>query len=158
MGHGWVNSLARAPRSRSPHPRSLQQLSPMLLEPLDSGGSSLTSSAPTPDNQTTLYPEPRLPSTVREEILNRRKSVGERRRFSAIVDDDRVDAIPPTGFRGLGLARSRPAVSNLATMVLSPVMEGREDGGDREGRRHYSPPSVGLVRSEAAHWDLSSLA
>ena len=130
-----------------------------FLEPLDSGGSSSTPSAPTPDNQTTLYPEPRLPSTMREEILNRRRSVGEKRRFSAIVDDDRhADAIPPTGSRGLGLVRSRPAVSNLAAMVLSPVMEGGEDEEDRGERRDHSPPSVGLVRSGAAHRDLSSLA
>ena len=107
-------------------------------------------SAPRND-QATLYPEPRLPSVMREEILNRRKSVGVRRRVSAIADGDRVDEIHRVGFRRLGLARSGPAVLDLASIVLSPVAEGEEGEGE-------SPYGAGLVRSEAAHWHLSSLA
>ena len=113
-----------------------------------------SSSAAACNNQATLYPEPRLPSVMREEIVSRRKSVGVRRRVSVIADDDRVDDVPRVGFRGLGLARSGPAVLDLALMALSPVTEGEED----EERQGPSPCGTGLVRSEAAHWDLSSLA
>ena len=117
---------------------------PYFFEPVDEGEGQ--PSAVVTDGRSTLYPEPRLPSTMREEIPSRRKSVGIRRRVSAIVDDDE----PPTvGFRKLGLARSGPAVWNLAAIVLSPVMEGEEDGETEEKR--------GIMRSGAASWDLSSL-
>jgi serine/threonine protein kinase len=119
---------------------------PYFFEPLDWGEGS--PSGTTPDGQVTLYPEPRLPSAVREEILSRRRSVGARRRVSTIVDDDEP---PPASLRRLGLARSGPAVRDLASTVLSPVMEGEE----REEKWNSSP---GLVRSEAGYWNLSSLA
>jgi serine/threonine protein kinase len=126
---------------------------PYFFEPLDwSDGSSPTVAR---NSQATLYTEPRLPSVMREEILSRRKSAGVRRRVSVIADDDRVDDIPRIGFRGLGLARSGPAVSDLASVALSPVAEGEEDEG---GRQSPCPRGTGLVRTEAAHWDLSSLA
>ncbi|KAF9782463.1 kinase-like domain-containing protein [Thelephora terrestris] len=90
---------------------------PYFFEPLDWGDSS--SPTATPSRQKTLYPEPRLPSIVREEILGRRKSVGVRRRVSAIVDDDRADETPPTGFGGLRAARLGPTALDLASIVLS---------------------------------------
>lgn len=122
---------------------------PYFFEPLH--WSEGPSSALTCNNQATLYPEPRLPSVVREEILSQRKSAGVRRRVSVIVDEDRGDGVPQVGFRRLGLARSGPGVLNLASMVLSPVAEGEEE------EESNSPCVAGLVRSEAAHWDLSSL-
>ena len=124
-------------RSRKPH-----------LEPCSSPMAA-------PKGQATLYPGPRLPSVMREEILSRRKSVGVRRRVSVIVDDDRMGESPPATTRRLGLARSGPAVWNLASIVLSPVAE--EDAGRVEGERNNSPDVAGLVRSEVARWDLSSL-
>jgi len=128
---------------------------PYFFEPLDWGERS--SSAVTPKGQITLYPGPRLPSVMREEILSRRKSAGARRRVSVIVDDDRVDEKPQTASRKLGLARSGPAVWNLASMALSPVME--EEGVERvEGVRCGSPNATNLMRSEVARWDLSSFA
>ena len=130
-----------------------------FFEPLDRAERS--SSVVMPKGQTTLYPGPRLPSVMREEILSRRKSAGVRRRMSVIVDGDCADENPPTAFRRLRLARSGPAVWNLASMALSPVMEGEEsvervEGG--EGERNNSPNTTSLVRSEVARWDLSSLA
>ena len=126
------------------------------FEPLDLGGRP--PSAVTPKDQATLYPGPRLPSVMREEILSRRKSVGARRRVSAIVGDDRVEWAPQTTFRRLGLARSGPAIRDLASAALSPVMEGEEEGGREEGEQNGGLDVAGLVRSEAARWDLSSLA
>jgi len=105
----------------------------------------------------TFYPGPRLPSVMREEILSRRRSVGVRRRVSVIADDDHSDRATSTGFRKLGLARSGPAVCDLASMALSPVMEGEEVGEGGEEEWNDSPHPVRLVRSEAACWDLSSL-
>ena len=129
---------------------------PRFFEPLDC--SEDPPPTVTPKGQATLYPGPRLPSVIREEILNRRKSVGIRRRVSVIVDGD-TDDVPPATARRLGLAGSRPAVWNLASMALSPVME---EGGERvergEGNQDSSPDAVGLVRSTVARWDLSSLA
>ncbi|KAF9650443.1 kinase-like protein [Thelephora ganbajun] len=129
---------------------------PYFFEPLDWGEDS--SSAETPKGQSALYPGPRLPSAMREEILSRRKSAGARRRVSPIVDGDRVDETSPTGFCRLGLARSGPAVWDLASMALSPVMEGEEDGEGTEEKWNSSPHATGLARSEAAYWDLLSLA
>lgn len=129
---------------------------PYFFEPLDwSDGSSPAASR---DDQATLYPEPRLPSVMREEVLNRGRSAGVRRRVSVIADDDRADEMPRIGFRRRGMARSGPAVSDLASMMLSPVAEGEEDEEEREGKQSNSPCGAGLVRSEAAQWDLSSLA
>ena len=121
---------------------------PYFFEPLDRA-----------EGQATLYPGPRLPSVMREEILNRRKSAGVRRRVSVIADDDRADEGPPTAFRRQGLARSGPGVWDLASMILSPVMEG-EDGEGGEGGRENGDRSLhaGFMRSEAACWDLSALA
>jgi len=124
-----------------PHRRSKKHY---FFEPLSSEGGS--PSMTTAKGQTTLYSGPRLPSVMREEIMSRRQSVGVRRRVSAIVDDDRAHGAAPSGSRKLGLARSGPAVWNLASLALSPVMEGEEEG------------ATGFVRSEAASWDLSSLA
>ena len=132
---------------------------PFAFESLDWGEDSPP--VATPKDRTTLYPGPRLPSVMREEILSRRESVGVRRRVSVIVEDDRLDEVPPATFRRLGLARSGSAVWNLASMALSPVMEGEEDReieGGEEGKRNSSSHAASLVRSEAAHWDLSSLA
>ena len=112
----------------------------------------------TPKGRATLYSGPRLPSVMREEIISRRKSVGVRRRISAIVDDDRAEETASGGFRKPGLARSGPAVWNLASIALSPVMEGEEDGESGEEKRDDGWDASGLVRSEAACWDLSSLA
>ena len=127
---------------------------PCFFEPLNQEEGS--SSVVTSEGQTTLYPGPRLPSVMREEILSRRKSVGVRRRVSVIVDNDHLDETTSIGSRSLGLARSGPAVWDLASVALSPVMEGEEAGEGQECNR--SPHSGGLLRSEAAHWDLSSLA
>ena len=115
---------------------------PYFFEPLNSKG------------QTMLYPGPRLPSTMQKEILNRRNFVGVRQRVSVIVDDGAA----PAGFRRLRLARSGPAVCNLASMALSPVTEGEEDEGGEGGQNDSHPHGAGLVRSEAGCWDLSSLA
>lgn len=127
---------------------------PYFFEPLDSSDGS--PSVVKRDDQAALYPEPRLPSVMREEILNRRKSVGVRRRVSVIADDDRVDEKPRVCFRRQGLARSGPAVWDLAAMMLSPVVEGEEDEEKRGGGE--SPYGAGPMRSEAARWGFSSLA
>ena len=129
---------------------------PYFFEPLD--WEDDPSGVVTPEGQATLYPGPRLPSVMREEILNRRRSVGARRRVSVIVDDDHADGTAPTGSRRLGLARSGPAVWDLASMALSPVMEGEEVGEGGEEKWNDGPHAAGLVRSEAECWDLSSLA
>jgi len=130
---------------------------PYFFEPVDRGERS--SSVVTPKGQTTLYPGPRLPSIMREEILSRRKSAGVRRRISVIVDDDdHVDEQPPTGSGRLGLARSGPGVWNLASMALSPVIEGEEGVERVEGERNNGPDATSRMRSEVARWDLSSLA
>lgn len=127
---------------------------PYFFEPLD------WSEGPPPatvrNDQAGLYHEPRLPSVMREEILSRRKSVGVRRRVSVIADEERVDEASRIGFRRAGFARSGPAVMDLALVMLSPVAEGEEGEEEREGKQ--SPCGLGLVRSEAAHWNLSSLA
>ena len=124
---------------------------PYFFEPLDwSDGSP---PAATLASQTTLYPEPRLPSVVREKVLSRRTSVGVRQRVPAIVDDNRIDETPPIGSRRLG-----PTALDLASIVLSPVMEGEEGGEEREEKSNDLPRGVGLERSGAARWDLSSLA
>lgn len=112
----------------------------------------------TPNSQPTLYSEPRLPSIMREEILSRRKSVGVRRRVSVLVDDNRANEPPPIDSGRLGLAHSGPAVLDLASMVLSPVMEGEEDEAEREEERNWSSYGAGLVRSGVVRCDLSSLA
>ena len=129
---------------------------PYFFEPLNWEQDS--SPVATPNDQITLYPGPRLPSVMREEILSRRRSVGVRRRVSVIVDDDYADGAAPTSLRRLGLARSGPAAWDLASMALSPVMEGEEVGEGGREKRNDSPHADGLVRSEAACWDLSSLA
>jgi len=128
---------------------------PCFFEPLDWGEDS--PSVTTHKGQATLYPGPRLPSVMREEILTRRKATGVRRRVSVIVGDDRTSETPPTTSRRLRLARSGPAAWNLASMALSPVMEGEEDVQGGEGKQNNISDTVGLVRSEAARWDLSSL-
>ena len=175
LGRLVGRSVKPTPRSPTPATGSLSTASeasinggnvhrrsrkPYFFEPLDWGEGS--SSMVTPKGRrTTLYPGPRLPSVMREEILNRRESAGVRRRVSVIVDDDHVGEKPATASRILGLARSGPAVWNLASMALSPVMEG-EEGGERvevgEGERNGSPDGTNLMRSEVARWDLSSLA
>jgi len=113
-----------------------------------------------PRGQTTLYPGPRLPSVMREEILGQGKLVGVRRRAHIIADDDdHAGGTAPTDLRRRELARSGPAVWDLTSMALSPVMEGEEDeAGVVEERWNQRPRSTGIVRSEAACWDLSSLA
>ena len=139
----------------NPHRRSRK---PYFFEPLDWGEDS--SPTATPEGQATLYSGPRLPSVMREDILSRRRSAGVRRRVSVMVDDDRVEGTPPATLRRLGLARSGPAVWDLASIALSPVLE--EEDGERvevgERKRNDSSDIVGLARSAAAHWDLSALA
>jgi len=153
---GLLSTASEAPINGGDLHRRSRKPKPYFFEPLDLGESS--PSVAIPKDQATLYPGPRLPSIMREEILSRRKSVGVRRRVSVIVDDDRVDEAPPVGFRRLGLARSGPAVRNLAAIALSPVMEGEEGGEGGEEKWNISPHAAGLMRSEAACWDLSSLA
>ena len=130
---------------------------PCFLEPLNSEGPF---PAATPKGRTTLYPGPRLPSVMQEEILGRGKSAGARWRAPAIVDDgDHAGGMAPTDLRRRGLARSGPAVWDLASIALSPVMEGEEDeAGVVEERWNQRLCGTGIIRSEAACWDLSSLA
>ena len=130
---------------------------PYCSEPLSLGDSSPVA---TPKGQTTLYPGPRLPSVMREEILGQGKLVGVRRRAPIVVDDDdHAGGTAPTNLRKRELTRSSPAVWDLASIALSPVMEGEEDEvGVAEERWNQRPHGTGIVRSEAACWDLSSLA
>jgi len=153
---GSLSTASEAPIDDGNLHRRPRKSKPYVFEPLDSGEDS--PSVATPKGQATLCPGPRLPSVMREEILSRRKSVGVRRRISVIFDDGHADEAPPAGFHRLELARSGPAVRNLAAMALSPVMEGEEDGEGGEEKWTSSPHAAGLVRSEAACWDLSSLA
>jgi serine/threonine protein kinase len=139
-----LNGEGSRRRSRKPY-----------FEPLDSEGSS---PMVTPKGQTTLYPGPRLPS-VMQEILARGKSVGARRRAPVVVDDgERTGGTAPTDLRRRELTRSGHAVWDLASIALSPVMEGEEDErGVVEERWNQRLRGTGIVRSEAACWDLSSL-
>ena len=129
---------------------------PYFFEPLSSEGPS---PVVTPKGRTTLYPGPRLPSVMQEEILGQEKFVGARRRAPVIINDDHAGGKAPTDPRRRELTRSGPAVWDLASIALSPVMEGEEDEARVvEERRDQRLHGTGIVRSEAACWDLSSLA